>query len=572
MNAGAALSALLPSPQIPSPPAQVASEASPSQFQNIYQNLPDTQHGAGGDTAHQTHTAAPPQQKKKSPDQTAIAQTAITPLSNPIVFPKAQKVFSLSVPEQASNTLAHDGRDPASPNDHSSLLLPVATNTVAAVPAVPAALAPATPPSVPPTFSTNAQTKLDPASLSLSESASAPRGGTNALKNSRSSLPGSAAIQSQAQQQSITLAPPDFSASTPAASAATPAQGQTQRTDTAVSQNPQSTQPPVVQQNGETMVRAEARNVFPLLDENLAFSLRMASSAVEPTSDQKRDSPAVARTLADAGIPASDSNSAQVSPAAQLRPAPSSSQFRPLPEIKPAPAESASTQAGPRNNRPAPESQALRPQTYSATKPSGPAASPDATVDRSVLNAVRQVSPESALWNGTATHIDVRPAASSLPEPGPSTRPALLAQLADVPQVAAEPPKLTAGGEIVLHLDNGQAAAAVRVMDRGGAINVAVHAADPQLRNNLRSNLSDLTSQLNAQGLKAETVKPALAQGASENRPDQGDPQQRSSHQQQPSPQGERNGQRDRRGNGRWLEEFAEQTSASTANLGGTNS
>src|SRR5579871_2990403 len=116
MNAGAALSALLPSPQFAPPsPAQVSPEASPSQFQNIYQNLPDTQQGDGGESADRTQTAAPPQQKKKSADQTAIAQTAIAPLLNPIV-PKAQNisVFSLSVPEQASNTLAQDGRDPAS--------------------------------------------------------------------------------------------------------------------------------------------------------------------------------------------------------------------------------------------------------------------------------------------------------------------------------------------------------------------------------------------------------------------------------------------------------------------------
>ncbi len=139
----------------------------------------------------------------------------------------------------------------------------------------------------------------------------------------------------------------------------------------------------------------------------------------------------------------------------------------------------------------------------------------------------------------------------------------------EVQAAIADAPKASPSSEILLRLDNGQNSAVVRVVDRAGTVNVSVHANDQDLRSSLRSNLSDLTTQLNAQGLKAEGLK--TSQSPSENRPDQGTKDQRSPNQ-QAGPQGDRQAPRERRGNSRWLEELQEQTSTNFANPGGKNS
>ncbi|MBZ5610064.1 MAG: hypothetical protein LAP38_17515 [Acidobacteriia bacterium] len=140
--------------------------------------------------------------------------------------------------------------------------------------------------------------------------------------------------------------------------------------------------------------------------------------------------------------------------------------------------------------------------------------------------------------------------------------------------VAPEPLKPNVSGQILLQLGTkDQASAAVRIMDRAGAVNVSVHAPDQDLRNSLRSSLGELTSQLNQQGWKAEVVKAPVAPVPmhSENRPDSGTQGQRSFSQQQSSGDGERQPQRDRRSNSRWLDEFEQQTSGNTGNSGGNN-
>jgi hypothetical protein len=140
----------------------------------------------------------------------------------------------------------------------------------------------------------------------------------------------------------------------------------------------------------------------------------------------------------------------------------------------------------------------------------------------------------------------------------------------DAQPVLPEAPRTNATGEILLQLGGkDQAAAAIRVSDRAGTVNVSVHAADADLRSSLRSNLGDLASQLSHQGWKTEVVKTGTTLTRGETSQDPRQDGQRSPGQQQPSSQGERQPQRDRRAaSGQWRAEFEEQSSG---NPGGKN-
>jgi hypothetical protein len=134
-----------------------------------------------------------------------------------------------------------------------------------------------------------------------------------------------------------------------------------------------------------------------------------------------------------------------------------------------------------------------------------------------------------------------------------------LAAVQDVQPIAPQSAKTTPATELLLHLGGkDQSSAAIRVMDRAGTVNVSVHATDPELRTSLRSNLSDLSSQLNDQGIRAEVVKPAIAASNMEHaQQDSRQDQDRPSGQQQQFSQGNREQQQNRRGNpARWQDEF----------------
>jgi hypothetical protein len=140
----------------------------------------------------------------------------------------------------------------------------------------------------------------------------------------------------------------------------------------------------------------------------------------------------------------------------------------------------------------------------------------------------------------------------------------------DAHLLTPEPPKASAGSEILLHLSDGnQSAAAIRVADRAGALSVSVHAADPVLRESLRSNLGELSAQLNQQGWKAEVTKTAVAATHPESQPDSQSGEKRGNQQQQSS-NDDRQPQRDRRGNGgQWRQELEQQISGGNAHAGG---
>jgi len=87
--------------------------------------------------------------------------------------------------------------------------------------------------------------------------------------------------------------------------------------------------------------------------------------------------------------------------------------------------------------------------------------------------------------------------------------------------MAPELPRTSGSSEILLHLTgNDASSAAIRVADRAGSVNVSVHAADPVLRESLRSNLGELSNQLNAEGWKADVVKSAAVATHSESQQD----------------------------------------------------
>ncbi len=139
--------------------------------------------------------------------------------------------------------------------------------------------------------------------------------------------------------------------------------------------------------------------------------------------------------------------------------------------------------------------------------------------------------------------------------------------------LAPESPKAAMTSEILLHLSGkDQSTAAVRVVERSGTVNVTVHAPDADLRTSLRSNLGDLATQLNAQGVKTDLVKPTVLAAHADNARDSRHDGERSSGQQQQSTPGERQSQRQRRtGSDRWLDELEQETSGDAGSDGGTN-
>ena len=135
--------------------------------------------------------------------------------------------------------------------------------------------------------------------------------------------------------------------------------------------------------------------------------------------------------------------------------------------------------------------------------------------------------------------------------------------------VLPELPKAPTSTDILLRLTgNDHSPAAIRVAERAGSVNVSVHTSDPVLRESLRSNLGELSSQLSGQGWKADVVKPATVAAQSESQQDSHASREGSSQQQQ-SFGGDRQPQRDRRTPGQWQQEFEQQTAGGDARPGG---
>jgi hypothetical protein len=272
--------------------------------------------------------------------------------------------------------------------------------------------------------------------------------------------------------------------------------------------------------------------------ENLAFAVRMLAPDTTPVEQTK---PAV--TLAEPQI-------------GDPKPA--------VNQPNPAPAQ-------------APENQ--QPQSQASSDSKRDAQSPASTSDKTDTHAPKAAElPQPADARQTVTRwseistmqpsdVSSTRVSSDLAEPAHASS-ALAAQETHV--MAPELPKSSStSSEILLHLTgNDQSSAAIRVAERGGSVNVTVHASDPVLRESLRSNLGELSTQLSQQGWKAEALKPAAIAAQQESQQDSHGDGQRSSQQQ--SFGGDRQPQRDRRApGGHWQQELEQQISGGDAHPGG---
>ncbi len=128
-------------------------------------------------------------------------------------------------------------------------------------------------------------------------------------------------------------------------------------------------------------------------------------------------------------------------------------------------------------------------------------------------------SPES----GSAVAVSVAAPAASL-QPATEARgnapQAAAPTAAPSPPPSSEPPREPAVRELSLAVSgpsvNGRPAGQVslRVVERGGEVQVAVRTTDPQLAGDLRQNLPDLVSELSGRGYRAETWQPLASSGA----------------------------------------------------------
>jgi hypothetical protein len=187
------------------------------------------------------------------------------------------------------------------------------------------------------------------------------------------------------------------------------------------------------------------------------------------------------------------------------------------------------------------------------------------------LAGPQQTSGVTPHWNDAAVwQAPEIGSASSMSEPTAGDRASLPIATQEAHLLAPEMPKTSASSEILLHLtDNDQTSAAIRVAERAGTVNVSVHASDPVLRESLRSNLGELSTQLNDQGWKADVMKSAAVAAQSGSQQDSHQDGQRGSQQQQ-SFGGDRQPQRDRRANGgQWQLELDQETSGGDAPSGG---
>ncbi|MGP0075325.1 MAG: hypothetical protein ACLPWF_25715 [Bryobacteraceae bacterium] len=228
---------------------------------------------------------------------------------------------------------------------------------------------------------------------------------------------------------------------------------------------------------------------------------------------------------------------------------------------------------GPTAQQPvAPQGQVAN-DTGRETQPSAsqPEKSETVTQYQSDLQTARPTPGVTLHWNEAAVLQTPEPGpAAAMPESNEAVPANLPAATQEAHLLMSEMPRSSASSEILLHLTgDDQSSAAIRVAERAGSVNVSVHASDPVLRESLRSSLGDLSTQLNAQGWKADVLKSVAAPMHSESQQDSHSSEQRSSQQQQSSG-GDRQPQRDRRGNGgQWRQELDQQIAGGDAHPGG---
>jgi len=216
-------------------------------------------------------------------------------------------------------------------------------------------------------------------------------------------------------------------------------------------------------------------------------------------------------------------------------------------------------------------------QTSDAPQREAPSSAPETQQSNTAarnpfeLQAAQQTPAVTAHWNDAAVLQSPEIGSQTVTqEPAEAAQPSLPFAAQEAHLLSPELPRTSAGSEILLHLTgNDQTSAAIRVADRAGTVNVSVHASDPVLRESLRSNLGELSTQLNDQGWKADVMKTAAVASHSEGQQDSHAGGQRGSGQQQSSG-GERQPQRDRRASaGQWQQELDQHITGGDAHPGG---
>jgi hypothetical protein len=294
--------------------------------------------------------------------------------------------------------------------------------------------------------------------------------------------------------------------------------------------------------SGPSVVQHEALPVTPAPKtplvpeaENFAFALRMLGLE-NSSSVTKSDTPIT-----------SDATPATPAKGPALQSQASSLQQQP-PQTPSAPSETQSSAA--------PEP-ATKPDVGAPNQPDVIKAQPTPAIVPHWNDAAVAQAPEMPFLAGTSESNEAM------------ARPNLPLAAQETHLMAPELPKSSTSSEILLHLTgNDESSAAIRVADRAGSVNVSVHTSDPVLRESLRSNLGELSTQLNAQGWKADVIKSAAVAAHPEGQQDSHTGGQRGSQQQ--SPGGERQPQRDRRANGgQWQQELDQQITGGDAYPGG---
>lgn len=328
-------------------------------------------------------------------------------------------------------------------------------------------------------------------------------------------------------------------------------------TPTALSTNGRAVNPePEAASHVSAPLHAAIANIatprVPLLPhaENFAFAVRMLGldNSQHPWPQEQPDAPV---TTSASRVTTNDA------PVTQTKdPVPQASR----PAAQPADTSQNQASSAPQHETHNAPSEAKRADNSDGNQMNGSVVQPKAEVNthRSEVSALQ------------APGLDSPRASASLTEPAESNPPL---SVHESRLLAPETPRAAApSSQLLLHLAGGdQSLAAIRVADRAGSVTVSVHASDPVLRDSLRSNLGDLSAQLNSQGWKADVIQPAALASHSENQ-QEGNPSGQHSSAEHQWTGGDRQAQRDRRGSdGQWQQEFDQETSGGTGPSGGKN-
>ena len=607
-------------PPVASRPAQTSAPGTPSKFQDLYQNLPSMQNQSQEDGQQADSKSVVVKKKSPSDDASAVAVAPATLNNATLPLPNALPALSLSLRLTSQFGSTDHPSDPALSPIPAAVPIPgVATKPI---PASSSAIVNSDPmqsqarnlsqqPSAIqtplPALNLRAvpQPPVSKTPFSTASAIPANRDRTADLKTpDASDVHLAPAPEPRSMPTPISGATPTPSAA-PQASIPTPPAPIPNEKDRNLVQAKTDEQPaePRVSpaaSSSDPVTTTNPEQSFSLSAGNLAFAMQLAEPTSQPDAltSPASGAPPTASGTNSATTPIAKPSTTGTQPASRLvqptagpelktpLPAPATSGAAPsrsMPNVTNLPADASHSRSASPTSAPEPRAfgkpeptprestNVAKPETEARAQVStdSPTLARPVTVNHS-SSPLYPAMPGSAGELGALAHVDPGPSMNLSDQPPPALPP--VTPPAQLQALNLAPPRTNASNDILLNLGNGPTSAAVRVVDRAGTITVSVHASDQDLRNSLRTNLSDLTTQLSAQGLRTEVLKTASAQSSPESRQEQPSQQQRGSSQQHSLSENDRQSQRERRGNDRWLDELTEQTSASIAKPGGKNS